>query len=109
MSQKRKLTSYTLAQKYEILLLLDKGEKACKLSKEYGIPKGCISKWAKPENKQKILSDYESGNSNVQRKKVKEGKYADIEEALLQWVKDVRSRPNPVPIDGKLLQAQAER
>ena len=42
--------SYTLAQTYEILLL-DKGEKACKLSKEYCIPKGCISKWAKPENK----------------------------------------------------------
>ena len=71
MSQKRKLTSYTLAQNYEILLL-DKGEKACKLSKEYGIPKGCISKWAKPKNKQKILSDYESGNSNVQRKLRKE-------------------------------------
>ena len=108
MSQKRKLTSYTLAQKYEILFLLDEVEKVYKLSKEYGIPKGYISKWAQPENKQKILSDYESGNSNVQRKKVKEGKYVDIEEALLERVRDVRSRPNPIPINGKLLQAQAE-
>ena len=39
MSQKRKLTSYTIEQRYKVLTLLDKGEKASKIAKEYGIPK----------------------------------------------------------------------
>ena len=36
MSQKRKLTSYTIEQRYKVLTLLDKGEKASKIAKEYG-------------------------------------------------------------------------
>ena len=109
MSQKRKVGSYTLAEKYEILLLLNKGEKACKLSKPFNIPKNSISTWAKPENKQKIMNEFESGTVGLQRKRFKEGKYSDIEDALLQWVKDLRSRSTPVPIDGKTLKCQAER
>ena len=38
MSQKRKLTSYTIEQRYKVLTLLDKGEKASRIAKEYGIP-----------------------------------------------------------------------
>ena len=51
MSQKRKLTSYTIEQRYKVLTLLDKGEKASKIAKEYGIPKNNISTWNKPEKR----------------------------------------------------------
>ena len=49
------------------------------------------------------------GQLTLKRKRFREGKYSDIEEALMKWFKDVRSRPNPVPIDGKTLKAQAQR
>ena len=109
MSQKRKLTSYTIEQRYKVLTLLDKGEKASKIAKEYGISKNNISNWNKPENREKIVKEYEAGAVDSKRKRFREGKYSDIEEALMKWFKDVRSRPNPVPIDGKTLKAQAER
>ena len=108
MSQKRKLTSYTIEQRYKVLTLLDKGEKASKIAKEYGIPKNNISTWNKPENREKIVKEYEAGAVDSKRKRFREGKYSDIEEALMKWFKDVRSRPNSVPIDGKTLKAQAE-
>ena len=60
MSQKRKLTSYTIEQRYKVLTLLDKGEKASKIAKEYGIPKNNISTWNKPENREKIVKEYEA-------------------------------------------------
>ena len=108
-SQKRKLSSYTLAKKYEVLQLLDKGQKASQIARDLGIPKNNISTWSKPETKQKILMEYESGITDSKRKRFRQGKYADIEDALLQWFKDVRSRPDPVPIDGKTLKIQAEK
>ena len=90
MSQKRKLTSYTIEQRYKVLTLLDKGEKASKIAKEYGIPKNKISTWNKPENREKIVKEYEAGAVDSKRKRFREGKYSDIEEALMKWFKDVR-------------------
>ena len=79
MSQKRKLTSYTIEQRYKVLTLLDKGEKASKIAKEYGIPKNNISTWNKPENREKIVKEYEAGAVDSKRKRFREGKYSDIE------------------------------
>ena len=84
MSQKRKLTSYTIEQRYKVLTLLDKGEKASKIAKEYGIPKNNISTWNKPENREKIVTEYEAGAVDSKRKRFREGKYSDIEEALMK-------------------------
>ena len=55
------------------------------------------------------MKEYEAGAVDSKRKRFREGKYSDIEEALMKWFKDVGSRPNSVPIDGKTLKAQAER
>ena len=55
------------------------------------------------------MKECEAGAVDSKRKRFREGKYSDIEETLMKWFKDVRSRPNPVPIDGKSLKAQAER
>ena len=61
LSQHRNLTSYSLAQKYDIILHLSKGQKSCKLSKDSGVPKDCISKWAKPENNSAECLEWLSG------------------------------------------------
>ena len=109
MSQKRKLSSLSLAQKYDVLMLLQRGEKASKISRDLNIPKNNISTWAKRDNKEKIIKEFEAGNFNSERKRLRDSKYDDIEQALLQWFREVRSRPNPPPIDGKTLKAQAKR
>ena len=108
-TQKWKLSSYSLAQKYDVLMKLQGGEKICKIAKDLNIPRNSISTWAKEENKQKIIREYERGNYDSSRKRMRDSKYDDIEEALIQWFKEMRSRPNPIPIDGKTLKAQAER
>ena len=41
---------------------LQGGEKICKLAKDLNIPRNSISTWAKEENKQKIIREYERGN-----------------------------------------------
>ena len=108
MSAKRKLSSYSLAQKY-VLMLLERGERVTKIAKDLNIPKNSISTWSKAENKTKIIREYESGNYDSKRKRMRDSKYEDIEAALIQWFEEVRSRPNPPPIDGRTLKAQAER
>ena len=37
------------------------------------------------------------------------GKYSDIEDALITWFKEAKSRDSAVPIDGKTLKMQAEK
>ena len=74
-SQKRKLSSYTIAQKYEVLQLLGKGKKPSIIAKEMGIPKNNIFTWNKPEVMQRIVNEYESGMANSKRKRLREGKY----------------------------------
>ena len=83
MSAKRKLASYSIEQKY-VLMLLEKGEKVTKISKDLNIPKNSISTWAKQENKQRIIREYESGTFDSKRKRFRDSKYEDIEAALLQ-------------------------
>ena len=73
-----------------------------------GIPKNNISTWNKPENREKIVKEYEAGAVDSKRKRFREEKYSDIEEALMKLFKDVRSRLKPVPIDGKTLKVQVE-
>ena len=72
MSQKRKLSSYSLAQKYDVLMLLQRGEKASKISRDLNIPKNNISTWAKRENKEKIIKEFETGNFTSERKRLRE-------------------------------------
>ena len=67
MSAKRKLSSYSLAQKYDVLMLLERGERVTKIAKDLNIPKNSISTWSKAENKTKIIREYESGNYDLKR------------------------------------------
>ena len=56
------------------------------ISKEYAIPKNNIVTWNKPENREKIVKEYEAGAvDSYKRKRFREGKYSDIEEALMKW------------------------
>ena len=96
-----------MGQKHEALHRLEKGVKPSVLAKELGITKNTISRWTK--QKEDILNEYESSMVDPKRKRFRGGKYSDIEVALITWFKEVRSRDNPVPIDGKTLKMQAEK
>ena len=81
-----KLSGYTIAQKYEVLQLTDKGVKPSKVAKDLAISKNNTSTWTKPEIKQKILKEYESALIDSSRKRLRDGKYSDVEKALFTVV-----------------------
>ena len=86
---------------------LEKGVKPSGLAKELGIPKNTISRWTK--QKEDILNEYESSMVDPKRKRFREGKYSDKEDALITWFKEVTSRDSHVPTDGKTLKMQSEK
>ena len=77
-------------------------------AKEFGIPNEQYLYIGKVR-KQKIVTELESGAVNVERKELKKGKYTDIKDALLQWVKDLRGKSIPVTSDGKKPKSMTER
>ena len=80
-------------------------ERIIDLAKEFNIPHNTISTWKKQSDK--IFKD--ASKSSKKRKYIHLSKYKDIELALLYWLKDMRSREIPPPLDGNILIAKAER
>ena len=91
--------------KNEILDRLQKGEKGSALAKEYKIPANTISTWKK--NKDAIKSKIDSG-IKLDNKRSRNMKMKLVEEALILWFQDVRSRSRPVPVSTLGLCQQAE-
>lgn len=104
---KRKHTDYTVHLKAEILKRhFDDNEKVTTLSKKYGIPQNTISGWK--SQKDKIFTEL-SRSIQPQRKRIRLSRYPDVEKALLVWIKDMRSRDTPPPLDSQMILEKAER
>lgn len=103
---KRQYSDHPLKLKAEVLRRLDNKEPATKLSKLYGLAPSTISTWKK--RKAEIFDEVQR-NVQPNRKRIRTSKYHDIERALLYWLKDMRSRDHPPPIDSKAMMRQAER
>lgn len=103
---KRGYSDHTLKLKAEVLRRLDANESATKLCKIYGLAPSTISTWKK--RKADILDEVLKC-VQPDRKRIRLSKYNDIQKALLYWLKDMRSRDHPPPIDLKSLMRQAER
>ena len=103
---KRKRESYSIEMRSNLLRrhIYDK-EKINDLAQEFGIPANTISTWKKHADK--IFK--EAGSGQQKRKRMRLSPYKDIELALLYWLKDMRSRDVPPPLDGTTLRVKAER
>ena len=105
-ASKRKRDVVTIELKSQILRrALYNKEKVIDLSKEFNIPHNTISSWKKQADK--IFKDAQA--STKKRKYMRLSKYKDVELGLLYWLKDMRSREIPPPLDGHILMTKAEK
>ncbi|XP_052260398.1 uncharacterized protein LOC127864620 isoform X1 [Dreissena polymorpha] len=99
---KRKRNDLSLADKYEVIKLLDQKMPQTQIAKKMGCSQGQVSRIS--SNRANIMEEYES-NANPERKRHRSGKAADVEAALSTWFTDARSRG--IPVSGPILEEKA--
>ncbi|XP_043827309.1 tigger transposable element-derived protein 3 [Dromiciops gliroides] len=84
LSGKKKLHALSLAEKIQVLELLDESKMSqSEVARRFQVSQPQISRICK--NKEKLLADWCSGTANRERKRKRESKYSGIDEALLCW------------------------
>ncbi|XP_057334362.1 tigger transposable element-derived protein 4-like [Microplitis mediator] len=103
MSAKRKLTTLTLQEKFDVINTVKTGMKKKDVAAQYEIPASTLSTIIK--NEAEILLRYEkSGNISYKRRRVAE--FPDLEEGLLTWFKQCRDKN--ISVSGPVLREKAE-
>ena len=103
-----KQKSLSIKDKVEILKSLEKraseyGAKG-KIAKEFGIASSTLSTMIK--DKERIFADFEQSAFKPNRKRLRTAAFEDVEEALVLWLKVIRSQN--IPISGSIIRAKAE-
>jgi hypothetical protein len=99
-SSKRKTLSLT--ERVDVIKRLESNESQASVAKGFGVHPSAISRIMK--QKDLILNDWQN-NTNPDRKRKRTGKAEDVEEALLRWFSQARSRQ--VPVSGPMLMEKA--
>ncbi|XP_004437656.1 PREDICTED: tigger transposable element-derived protein 3 [Ceratotherium simum simum] len=91
LSSKKKLHALSLAEKIQVLELLDESKMSqSEVARRFRVSQPQISRICK--NKEKLLADWCSGTANRERKRKRESKYSGIDEALLCWYHIARAK-----------------
>ncbi|XP_016063898.1 PREDICTED: tigger transposable element-derived protein 3 [Miniopterus natalensis] len=91
LSSKKKLHALSLAEKIQVLELLDESKMSqSEVARRFQVSQPQISRICK--NKEKLLADWCSGTANRERKRKRESKYSGIDEALLCWYHIARGK-----------------
>lgn len=91
LSGKKKLHALSLAEKIQVLELLDESKMSqSEVARRFQVSQPQISRICK--NKEKLLADWCSGTANRERKRKRESKYSGIDEALLCWYHIARAK-----------------
>ncbi|KAG8522599.1 Tigger transposable element-derived protein 3 [Galemys pyrenaicus] len=91
LSSKKKLHALSLAEKIQVLELLDESKMSqSEVARRFQVSQPQISRICK--NKEKLLADWCSGTANRARKRKRESKYSSIDEALLCWYHVARAK-----------------
>ncbi|XP_006860996.1 PREDICTED: tigger transposable element-derived protein 3 [Chrysochloris asiatica] len=91
LSSKKKLHALSLAEKIQVLELLDESKMSqSEVARRFQVSQPQISRICK--NKDKLLADWCSGTANRERKRKRESKYSGIDEALLCWYHIARAK-----------------
>ena len=83
MATKRKIICKPLHEKYQALIEVESGGKKSDIAAKYGVPLNTLSTWMK--NSEKIKNSFKSGDQNLLRKRIKTGKYEEVDSALFKW------------------------
>jgi len=100
-----KRESINLHKKYEIIQLLKQKAKKSEIVKKYKLKSesNVHRIW---NNRHNIISTYEGGNQSTKRTKLQNGKFPQIESALIQFMTNVH-KDTDITIDGLLLKEKA--
>ena len=98
-------TDRPLSFKIEVLRRLERGEKVAALSSELNVRDSTIRGWR--QHKVKLFAQMEKG-INLSTKHDRESNNPAVDRALITWLKDLITRPNPPRIDTKTFQLKAE-
>ena len=85
---KRKLNTKSIKDKYNALKEVEDGKTKSQVAAKYGIPKNTLSTWQK--NKDKIFEATKKSNSRRQR--LRQGTFANLDQAMFKWLLVIRSR-----------------
>lgn len=103
-SSRGKYGSKVLKDKVDILREVDAGRiSKSDIAKKYGIPKSTLSTYIR--NRKSIEDSYESKDFTHERKRLRHAKHPEMENALISWIKEMRSQD--VPLSGPIITAKA--
>lgn len=105
MSGKRKTNNFlTFRQKNKLLEKVKLGESKENIMREFNISQ--VTYWRLLKNKKKVLDKFGSDNcENLARKSTKTSNNKELDEAVITWFQQVRSRGDP--ISGLILKEKA--
>lgn len=103
MAAKKTRVSLKLSDKVDIINRVNNKETIKKVSKEYGV--GETTCYRIIRDQEKVLSQLRNGKGSTKRQRPPE--FPQLEEALVQWMKETLSKN--IPIDGPLIRGKAEQ
>lgn len=96
MAQRSKYRALDLATKVKVLQEVEESASSKQnIAQKYGIKPSTLSTYLK--NKDSIMNAYEQEKFQASRKRMRTGAHADVEAALLLWIKEARSHKLPWP------------
>ena len=95
----------SLEEKYKVLKAINSGKKQAEVAQRFDPPLSQSTVATIVRSKKEIISAYEAGLYKDKRKRMKQPSYPDVEKALAEWFKKVRSIN--VPVNGPLLAEKA--
>lgn len=104
MAKRGKYAAKDLETKVQVLREVERGQLSkTEIAAKYGIQKSTLSTYIK--NRDAILSAHEKENMEPSRKRLRTSAHPDVENAVISWIKHVRSRN--LPLSGPIIAAKA--
>lgn len=94
-----------LEEKYKVVKAINSGKKQAEVAQLFDPPLSQSTVATIVRSEKEIISAYEGGLYKDKRKRMKQPSYPDVEKALPEWFKNVRSIN--VPVNGPLLAEKA--
>ena len=96
-----KKKSISLKEKFKIISKIQSGMKQTHISEQLSLPKTTVNTiW---KNRETLKRQFESSDYSNDSKCFRPANHKDVDEALLQWFKQVQVRKNGIPVNGPLL------
>ena len=96
---KNKRQQFSLKEKREILLEVEKGGKKGGMAKKYGISPSTLSTFLK--QKRKTEQNIDADALGPQQKKMRTADYEEVDKAVYTWFVEMRAKN--IPINGPLM------